>query len=176
MVVWQSQDTTASGLWSYIFTQTTGENWMYAVKNAQVEAKVLRTLEVYGKNVGSPDVTIQGLVFENNGSTIKATSSNTLSSSDFDTTGKYATFNFSDVTVNTDEYIGWRATNTGTDIESNYISFARSSTTLSTQEYADYPTTSLGPNFYQLTWKAASGAVAATGTRLPPPPIVLSGF
>jgi len=155
-VVWQSQDYLATGLWTGKFTQTATEDWMYAVKNDTGSTKSLATLQIYGKNVGTPDLLYQGIILENDEETVKATSTNNLGISDFSVGGKYATFNFTPTDVNTDEYIGFRAANAGTNFNTNYMAISRDTSPSSPNLYAVYPNTVLsGASFYGLTWIAS---------------------
>ena len=140
---------------------------------SSIETQVLETLQIYGKNVGTPDLLYQGIILENDKDTVKANSSNNLGISDFSVGGKYATFNFSPTDVNTDEYIGFRAFNAGTNPNSNYMAISRDSSVSSPNLYAVYPNTTVASSFYGLTWIASgSASPTTTTTRLPPPPLI----
>ena len=169
-MVWQSQDYLSTGLWSGKFTQTATEDWLYAVKNSTGSTQVLETLQIYGKNVGTPDLLYQGIILENDKETVKANSSNNLGISDFSVGGKYATFNFTPTDVNDDEYIGFRAFNAGTNPNSNYMAISRDTSPSSPNLYAVYPNTTVASSFYGLTWIASGSASPTTTTTFPPPP------
>ena len=149
---WQEQD--EGTLSTYIWSQKSGENWQYGVQNDTGDTQTLSTYSLNLKKVGNPDVILQAVIWESDKNTIKALSSNTITGSDLTTSFVMTDFTFASVEVETDEYFGFKATNTGTSIGSNYIAAERDDVTIPTQLYSDYATTTLAGNYYSLTWKA----------------------
>jgi len=149
---WQEQD--EGTLSTYIWTQTNNENWQYGVKNDTGDTQTLSTYSLNLKKVGNPDVILQAVIWESDKNTIKALSSNTITGSNLEEFFVMTDFTFASVEVETDEYFGFKATNTGTSIGSNYIAAERDNTPTSTQLYSDYATTTLAGNYYSLTWQA----------------------
>jgi len=182
MAVWQSHDNDSTTA-TYIWTEQTGEDWRWSVDNG-AGTQTLTTFKVKLKNnSGTPTQVIQAHVWDNaSPSNIKFTSTNTVTGSDLTSSFTEFSFLFDSVTVGATDSIGFTA-NDALASASVSIRANRSETnTHSTANFAAAPnpitdTTIWVSPSYMMSYSCADSATpTSTGTRLPPPPIVLGGL